>query len=378
MRWASRISRAAVVAAAGAALTIIAFVFDASPLFVPAIAFVVLGVAVPAWVWLSLRGAGIERRLHANRVLEGEPLEATLEIHRGPLGLPGAEVVDPLAPEPVPMATPLSLMRGAPTAQVRIVASFARRGLRRVDPPTLSAGDALELARFAVADGSAPDEVLVLPRIEPVRWTEPGRGLQARASGRAPPNEPFAAVDVDGLRPYRPGTPASRIHWGALARGAGLLERRLQADGDTRPLVVLDARSGESDHLDAAVRAVASLVVELARRGGCGLLLPGEQRAIKVEPNLLAWPTAHTRLALIEDRPGLGAPLLTPGAHLGLLFYVAAAPLERLPHRVTGGARSTPVLVLPQELAQQIELRPSFEVAGCYGFATRLRAEVAA
>ncbi len=372
-------SRAAGVAAAGAVLTIVAWVFDASPLFVPAVAFMLLGVVVPAWVWLTLRGAGIERRVHSNRVLEGEPLEATIEIRRGPLGLPGAEVVDPLTPNPVKLTTPLSLVRGARTAQVRIVASFARRGLRRLDGPTLSSGDTLELARFAITDSSAEDEVLVLPRIEPVRWTDPGRGLQARASGHAPPNEPFAAVDVDGLRPYRPGTPASRIHWGALARGAGLLERRLQADGDTRPLVVLDARSnGSAQHLDAAVRAAASLVVELARRRGCGLLLPGEHRAIKIEPDQLAWPSAHARLALIEDRPGIGAPQINPGTHLGLLFYVAAQPLERLPPRVTGPARGAPVLVLPRELAAQIELRPSFEVAGCYGFASRLRTEVAA
>lgn len=372
-------SRAAGVALAGAVLTLVAFMFDASPLFVPAIALILLGVVVPAWVWVSVRGASIERRLHANRVLEGEPLEAIVEIRRGSLGLPGAEVVDPLTPDPVRMATPLSLIRGGRTAQIRIVASFARRGLRRVDGPVLIAGDTLELARFAVTGSPPNDEVLVLPRIEPVTWTEPGRGWQTTTSGGAQSSEPFAAVDVDGLRPYRPGTPASRIHWAALARGAGLLERRLQADGDTRPLVVLDARgSGLSDSLDAAVRAAASLVVELARRGGCGLLLPGERRAIKIEPDLAGWPAAHTRLALVENGPGTRAPVIVPGAHLGPLFYVAAQPLDRLPAGVTGLVRGGRVLVLPREFAQRIEIRPSFEVAGCYGFAARGHGEIAA
>lgn len=376
---AATMSRAAGVAVAGAVLTLVAFVFDASPLFVPAIALILLGVIVPAWVWLSVRGASIERRLHANRVLEGEPLEATVEIRRGGLGLPGAQVVDPLTLDAIRMATPLSLIRGGRTAQIRIVASFARRGLRRVDGPVLIAGDTLELARFAVTGSPPVDEVLVLPRIEPVRWTEPGRGWQATASGGAQSSEPFAAVDVDGLRPYRPGTPASRIHWSALARGAGLLERRLQADGDTRPIVVLDARGSElSDHLDAAVRAAASLVVELARRGGCGLLLPGERRAVKIEPDLSGWAAAHARLALVEDGPGTRAPVLAPGAHLGPVFYVVAQPLDRLPAGVTGLVRGGRVLVLPRELAQRVEIRPSFEVAGCYGFAPRAHAEVAA
>ena len=372
-------SRAAGVALAGAVLTLVAFMFDASPLFVPATALILLGIAVPAWVWLSIRGATVERRLQAHRVLEGEPLEATVEIRRGGLGLPGAEVLDPLTPYPVRMATPLSLIRGGRTAQIRIVASFARRGLRRVAGPMLIVGDALELARFVVTGSPAADEVLVLPRLEPVLWTEPGRGLHTTASGGAHSSEPFAAVDVDGLRPYRPGTPASRIHWPALARGAGLLERRLQADGDTRPLVVLDARGGgPTEHLDAAVRAAASLVVELARRGGCGLLLPGERRAIKIEPDLVGWPAAHARLALVQDGPGIRAPAIPPGAHPGPLFYVAAQPLERLPATVAGIARGSRVLVLPRELSLRIEVRPSFEVAGCYGFATRSRAEVGA
>jgi uncharacterized protein (DUF58 family) len=34
-------------------------------------------------------------------------------------------------------------------------------------------------------------------------------------------------LDPDGLQPYTPGTPIGRIHWPALARGAGLQQRRL-------------------------------------------------------------------------------------------------------------------------------------------------------
>ena len=235
----------------------------------------------------------MQRRLLADRAVEGEPVEAMIEVTRGPLGLPGGEVRDPLAGMPVAVGRPLALITGAAKAEVRVVARFPRRGLRRLEPPALAVGDMLGLAT-RVRSGEGPtQELLVLPRTEPVRWSTRQSGRRLEGGDGGPAEEPLAASDIDGLRPYRPGTSASRIHWSALARGAGLLERRLQADGDTRPLVVLDSRCANAtteDQLDGAVRAAASLILELARRGGCRALLPGERRAVVVESDLMSWP----------------------------------------------------------------------------------------
>lgn len=143
----------------------------------------------------------------------------------------------------------------------------------------------------------------------------------------------------------------------------------MRADRDSFPLVVLDARcSGEPEHLDAAVRAAASLVLELAHRGGCGLLLPGERRAVEVERDLSAWPGVHARLALVEAAEEGQAPRLAPGSRLGRLFYVAAQPLDRLPPALMSGARMAGVLVLPRPLATGVSQTASFEVMGCRGF----------
>jgi hypothetical protein len=231
----------------------------------------------------------------------------------------------------------------------------------------------LELASATRLGESSAQELLVLPRTEPVRWSGRERGRRAEGSEARQADEPLAAVDVDGLRPYRPGTPASRIHWAALARGAGLLERRLRADGDTRPLIVLDARSsGPEEYLDAAVRAAASLTVELARRGGCRVLLPGERRPVAVEGDLLTWPGVHARLALVERATDARAPALSAGARLGPVFYVAAKPLERVPAALAGTGSAACVIVLPTEL-MQLAATPSFEVSGCRGYALRAR-----
>jgi hypothetical protein len=199
-------------------------------------------------------------------------------------------------------------------------------------------------------------------------WAASRRGDRSQGAAARRAADPLAAVDIDGLRPYRPGTPASRIHWSALARGAGLLERRLRADGDTRPLVVLDPRgTGPEEHLDAAVRAAASLTLELARRGGCKLLLPGERRAVTVEADLVSWPGVHARLALVEGGAATRGPLLSAGASLGPVFYVAAQLLERLPVALAGAGGGASVIVLPAALADELPVAPSFEVSGCRG-----------
>ena len=360
--------RAAAAGIAGLALILIALLFDAAPLFVPGIALVVLAVAAPIWVHLAAGAARIERHLESERVVEDEPIEATIEVSRGPWGLPGAAVIDPLAGKPVPIYAPLSLISGGRTASVRIVACFPRRGIRHIEPPTLIVADALELARVVRPSQSPAQELLVLPRTERVKWV-PGAGEKWRRATGAVAIEPLGATEVDGLRPYRHGTPASRIHWPALARGAGLLERRLRADTDSQPLVVVDARgAGPPEHLDAAVRAAASLVLELGGRVGCGLLLPGEHRPLEVEPDLGAWPVAHARLALVEGGPEARAPSLAQGARHAQVVYVAATPMARLPAGLVGAGVRAAVLVMPRPVVSQPLHEATFEVAGCVGF----------
>jgi uncharacterized protein (DUF58 family) len=362
------VRRAAAVVVGGFGLILIALLFEAAPLFVPGVALVALGIVSPIWVHVAAQGAQIERRLDAPRVVEDEPIEATIEVSRGYLGLPGATVLDPLAGQPVAIHGPMSLISGGRSASIRIVACFPRRGVRRLEPPTLIVADALELARAVRVSPSPVEELLVLPRTQRVRWASGAGEKWRRAAGTASV-EPLGATELDGLRPYRQGTPASRIHWPALARGAGLLERRLRADTDSRPLVVLDARGdGPAEYLDAAVRAAASLVLELGRKVGCGLLLPGEHRPLEVEPDLTAWPVAHARLALIEGGPDTRAPGLAPGARSSQVLYVAATPLTRMPAGLAGAGVRVAVLVVPTPLASQPLHDTTFEVAGCTGF----------
>ncbi len=117
-----------------------------------------------------------------------------------------------------------------------------------------------------------------------------------------------------------------------------MVERRLVADADARPLVVLDPRDPPTpEALDSAVRAAASLAVYLARRaGGCSLLLPGDRRATSLQHDLRGWPALHARLALLEATDG--GPNARRLERSGPVFWVSAGG-SALPPTVKRGGR---------------------------------------
>jgi uncharacterized protein (DUF58 family) len=342
----------------GLLLLLVAGTFDAEPLYVTGSALMLLGIGAAAWISAGAWGAGIRRSIGRRSVVEDEPLEVTIEAHAGRLPLPPGWIEEPLLREPV------RFRPGRRQARVRVQVTFARRGRRTLAPPQLVLRDPFGLAQRVVR-GSHADEVLVLPRVFAVRAAGGGgEGVPAHARAAL---IAAAETEIDGLRPYREGSPASRIHWPAVARGAGMMERKLISEADSRPLVVLDPRAPASpEALDAAVRAAASLTVHFARRQGCALLLPGDRRAAVVDPDLLAWPQAHVRLALVDERTG--PSFVAAQNRRGLVMLVAARPLERVPRglgRTPGGC----LLVVPGELPGR---RAVLEVAGCQGYvATR-------
>jgi uncharacterized protein (DUF58 family) len=341
-------------AALGLLLLAVAGTFDAEPLYVTGSALLLLGAGAVIWIGVGGHGATLSRELTHKSVIEDQPLLVRIHVRAGRLPLPPGWIDEPLLPEPI------RLPAGRRETRVRIEVTFGRRGRRRLPPPALVLRDQFGLAQRVIG-GPATDEVLVLPKIYPVELTAGGGDstpAHARASLLA-----AAETEIDGLRPWREGSPASRIHWQSFARGAGLMERKLISEADSRPLVVLDPRAPESpEALDAAVRAAASLVVHFAKRGGCGLLLPGDRRAHVIERDMLAWPQAHVRLALVEEHTG---PALTAAQNRrGVIAYVAARTVDRVPRglgRTPGGC----LLVIPGALPTR---RAVIEVAGCQGY----------
>lgn len=367
--------RPVVTALLGIALCLAGGTFDAASLYVPGVGLVVVAVGSTGWVLLAAQGATITRRPGPHTVVEEEPYPLRVEVRSGMAPPPGGELLEPLLGWPVPIA-------GRWSRRLRINVRFSRRGRRLLEPALLVVRDPLRLFSREVR-GEGGEEVLVLPRVEPV--TAPGGGGAGAGKqaglGSAPGlsgrrlDASLAELEIDGLRPYREGAPASRIHWPTVARTGVMLERRLVAELDSAPLVVLDPSAPASEEaLDKAVRAAASLCLWLAHDGGCALLLPGERRPIDIAHDMGAWHSVHVRLALVEEGPPPAGATLGPRG--GAVVWVTGADLRVAPRaleRLPAGAR---YVVCPEPLPG---VRPAFEVAGCTGaLVERVRGRVAA
>lgn len=355
-------ARAGPVGALGGALLAIALLFDAEPLYVPGLALLMLPGFTLLWIAAVARGLRARRSLDVHRVVEGEALEVRLEVSSGHLPLPPCQVLDPCGgiDEPLPA--------GRSRARLRTEVRFPRRGRRTLGPVRVAVRDPLGLGgrEVEVPDG-AGEEVLVLPAVHPLRSPPEGaRGERRRAGAQA--TAVSAGTEMDGVGSLREGTPASRIFWPSMARGGEPLERRTVAEGDARPLVVLDLGGAEEEAADASVRAAASLAVALARAGGCAVLLPGDRRPTDLGPGLRSWSRLHARLAVATGGPPLADS--ATGRH-GPLVVVCARPVQRPPralgHASTGARR---LLVVPgtPPATPPAGARAVFTLAGCTGY----------
>jgi uncharacterized protein (DUF58 family) len=347
----------------GVALCLAGATFDSASLYVPGVGLIVLSLGAIVWVQLAAKGATIERVPGPPTVVEEQPYPLRVEVQSGPLPPPGGELLEPLLGWPVPIA-------GRWSRRLRINVRFSRRGRRVLEPALLVIRDPLRLYSREI-EGVGGEEVLVLPRVEPVTapgsggsgaGAQAGLGAQPSISGRRL-DASAAELEIDGLRAYREGAPASRIHWPSVARHGEMLERRLVAELDSAPLIVMDpSNPADEEALDKAVRAAASLCVWLGRADGCAVLLPGERRAIDIGHDLGAWPAVHARLALVEEGPAPAGTVLGPRG--GAVIWVTGADLRATPRaleRLPAGSR---YVVAPGALPG---VRAAFEVAGCTG-----------
>jgi uncharacterized protein (DUF58 family) len=348
--------RAPATAALGAVFIGVGLGFGLTVALVCGTVLLALCITAFAWVELASRRGRLERERGPGRIDERDPYPLRLRLGGTLLPPPGGEIADPLLEKPMPIGP------GWPKRLDRDL-WFDGPGRRRLRPARIVVRDPLGLWERTLDSGQG-HELVVLPRVERVGSPEGASDPRARSAGSGSASEAsssrggIAQFEVDGLRPYREGSPATRIHWPAVARTGEMIERRLIAGGDPRPLVALDLRDGaDRPARERAMRAAASLCVALARAGGCELLLPGT-RPIAIDSALRAWPEAHTRIALAEPGAAVSLPASARGA---VVYWVTAG--RSLPPSVRR-LHPASLLITPHR-SRRAAL---FRVAGCSAY----------
>jgi uncharacterized protein (DUF58 family) len=292
------------------ALAVVAGALASLALFALAIGLLLVTLAAGVSVTATARRLVVTRSVLDHEVGEDQPISLCFQV-RG-LGR---------LPLPVQLEAQVDTDRWVPLGEagglVRLL--VGRRGAWRLDPSRLRLRDSLGIVQWPLVVGR-PEPLLVLPT------PDLGVPVPPRPDGRA--GDP----DLDGLEPYVPGTPISRVHWPALARGVGLQQRRLAAAPGGLPLVVVDtADTGDPGAVDWAARTAAGAILRLAGSGGCRVLLPGDQVATTVTDLTAAWHGVHRRLALLQPGcPATGRGPLQAGELPVLHVRAARAPAEML------------------------------------------------
>lgn len=352
-------TRALSLVAAGAAALIVGNGIGEPSLLALGWALIGYALLALALVALPARRASLRRSSLPRRAEEGTPLRVGLALERRGLPIPGGVLRDPL------LAGPARVAAGWPRVS-RLVRPEGR-GQRFLAAPELELRDPLGLLSRTLSGES--DEILLLPRVAPIEASGAAgvtgsaaalAAAEAAGGGRAEARG--VDFEVDGLRPHRPGVPASRIHWPTVARTGEMFERRLAEGQGAAALVVADShRAADAEALDAASRAAASLVHALAPAGGCALRLSGERRTLIVGERREGWADAHVHLAMLAEGP---PPALPRELTVHSIFWVSAcsgpgaipASIRRL------GASVVAVTPFPAPGSEV-----SFRVAGCAG-----------
>jgi uncharacterized protein (DUF58 family) len=302
--------RAAELLLGAVVLAVVAGALASLALFALAVGLLLVTLAAGASVAAAARRLVVTRSVLHREVGEDQPISVCLQV-RGPGRLP----------LPVHLEAQADTDRWVPLGEGGGLLQLlvGRRGAWQLEPSRLRLRDGFGIVQRSLVVGR-PEPLLILPAPD-LRVPIPPQ-QDARAGD----------PDLDGLEPYVPGTPIGRVHWPALARGAGLQQRRLTAPPAGLPLVVVDtADTSDPRAVDWAARTAAGALLRSVGTGGCRVLLPGDQVATTVTDLTAAWPGVHRRLALLQpDCPAARPGPLEAGEVSVLHVRAAHAPAEVL------------------------------------------------
>lgn len=149
-------------------------------------------------------------------------------------------------------------------AAVTLRARFTARGLHALEE--FSAGGVVPLGLSVGPRRWTPRvKVHVVPRVAQVTRLSMPVTMRHQPGGVALASKSGEAMDLHGVRPYRPGDPVRDLHARSWARTGQPVVREYQQEYFTRVGVVLDADASDPDVLEASIEVAAGIVAHLTR-----------------------------------------------------------------------------------------------------------------
>jgi uncharacterized protein (DUF58 family) len=180
-----------------------------------------------------------------------------------------------------------------PPAVLDVEALAIARGRGLVGPVTVRVEDPFGLLRIDRPVVSA-EEVVVVPGSVPLTTLDSAALAGAVSADEGRVGQGGSADDSE-LRPYRPGDPIRRVHWGQSAKRGGLHVRQTTQAQPPEAVVALDVRRESYQQLGRDDLA------ELADLGGDQAF----EHAVVVAASVARALSARTsRVALVTDGPG--------------------------------------------------------------------------
>lgn len=197
------------------------------------------------------------------------------------------------------------------SASTKMRARFVARGLHHLDPFTAAA-----VAPGGLACGprrpSAAVKLHVVPRVANVVRLPFTVTARHQPGGVALASKSGEAMDLLGIRPYRPGDPVRDLHARSWARTGIPVVREYQQEYFTRVGVVLDTDVDDSDRLEAAIELAAGVIAHLSRGEALvDVLVVGDAvHELTLGRSLGTLDQALELLASVERGPTFAAPML--------------------------------------------------------------------
>jgi uncharacterized protein (DUF58 family) len=268
---------------------------------------------------------------------------------------------------------PEVLVRDRGPALTKMRARFVARGLHHLDSFTAAA---VAPGGLACGPRRSSDAVKlhVVPRVANVARLPFTIAARHQPGGVALASKSGEAMDLLGVRPYRPGDPVRDLHARSWARTGIPVVREYQQEYFTRVGVVLDTDTADTERLEAAIELAAGVIAHLSRGEALvDVLVVGDAvHELTLGRSLGTLDQALELLATVDRGPALAAPQLLGRLEpyldrLSTVVVVALAEgAERsaLQQGITGRGIACTTLLVDEELTRKINERTELAWTG--------------